>query len=67
MVFFTLEPRLGSAADFCSRLARRGVAAIGMGPNRVRMVTHLDVTAADIDHAAAAIAATAAESGSSTA
>jgi threonine aldolase len=67
MVFFTLEPRLGSAADFCTRLARRGVAAIGMGPSRVRMVTHLDVTATDIDHAAAAIAATAAESASSTA
>jgi threonine aldolase len=27
-----------------------------MGPNRVRMVTHLDVSAADIDRAAAAIA-----------
>jgi threonine aldolase len=56
MVFFTVDARLGSAQDFCARLAQHGVAAIGMGPNRVRMVTHLDVSAADIDRAAAAIA-----------
>jgi threonine aldolase len=37
-------------------LAQHGVAAIGMGANRVRLVTHLDVGAADIDRAAAAIA-----------
>jgi threonine aldolase len=56
MVFFTVDARLGNAQDFCARLAEHGVAAIGMGPNRVRMVTHLDVSAADIDRAAAAIA-----------
>ena len=50
------DARLGSAQDFCARLAQHGVAAIGMGPSRVRMVTHLDVRAADIDRAAAAIA-----------
>jgi len=62
MVFFTLDARLGTAQDFCARLAKHGVAAIGMGPNRVRMVTHLDVSAADIDRAAHAIAAAAAAS-----
>jgi threonine aldolase len=31
-----------------------------MGPHRVRMVTHLDVTSSDIDRAADAIAAAAA-------
>ncbi len=62
MVFFTLDARLGSAQDFCARLAKHGVAAIGMGPNRVRMVTHLDVSSADIDRAAHAIAAAAAVS-----
>jgi len=59
MVFFTLDARLGSAPDFCARLAKHGVAAIGMGPNRVRMVTHLDVSSSDIDRAGAAIAAAA--------
>jgi threonine aldolase len=52
MVFFTLDARLGNAQEFCARLARHGVAAIGMGHNRVRLVTHLDVSAADIDRAA---------------
>ena len=56
MVFFTLDARLGGAQEFCARLARHGVAAIGMGANRVRLVTHLDVGAADIDRAAEAIA-----------
>jgi hypothetical protein len=57
-----LDARLGTAQDFCARLAKHGVAAIGMGPNRVRMVTHLDVSSADIDRAAHAIAAAAAVS-----
>jgi len=59
MVFFTLDPALGTAQEFCARLAAHGVAAIGMGPNRVRMVTHLDVSSSDIDRAGAAIAAAA--------
>ena len=61
MVFFTVAPALGSSQEFCARLAHHGVAAIGMGASRVRMVTHLDVTAADIDRAGAAIAAAAKE------
>jgi threonine aldolase len=56
MVFFTLDSRLGGAQEFCARLAKHGVAAIGMGANRVRLVTHLDVGAGEIDRAAAAIA-----------
>jgi threonine aldolase len=59
MVFFTVEANLGDASAFCKRLAALGVAAIPMGPARVRMVTHLDVSAADIDRAAAAIASAA--------
>ncbi|MFM7050933.1 MAG: threonine aldolase family protein, partial [Planctomycetota bacterium] len=56
MVFFFLDDaRLGDAPSFCARLAQRGVAAIPMGPGRIRMVTHLDVSAADIDRAAAAV------------
>ena len=59
MVFFTVDPSFGTAQDFCARLAAHGVAAIPMGPGRVRMVTHLDVAREDIDRAGAAIAAAA--------
>ncbi|MFZ9880830.1 MAG: threonine aldolase family protein [Phycisphaerales bacterium] len=60
MVFFHLaDAGLGDARAFCGRLARHGVAAIPMGPMRVRMVTHLDVSSADIDRAALAVAAAA--------
>lgn len=61
MVFFRLDARMGTAKDFCTRLAHHGVAAIGMGPARVRMVTHLDVGANDIDRAGEAIARAAKE------
>jgi threonine aldolase len=60
MVFFTVDARLGGSTAFCERLARHGVAAIGMGPGRVRMVTHLDASREDIERCAAAIAAAAA-------
>ena len=55
MVFFAVDPSLGNAQEFCARLAQHGVAAIGMGPSRVRMVTHLDVTSDDIIRAGTAI------------
>ena len=61
MVFLRLDARMGTAKDFCARLAQHGVAAIGMGPVRVRMVTHLDVSADDIDRAGEAIARAAKE------
>jgi threonine aldolase len=61
MVFCTLAPRMGSSKDFCARLTQYGVSAIGMGPARVRMVTHLDVTPSDIDRAGEAIARAAKE------
>jgi threonine aldolase len=38
------------------KLAAAGVALVRFGPRRMRAVTHLDVTAADIDRAVAAIA-----------
>ena len=42
---------LGNAAEnICERLAGVGILAIGFGKT-IRMVTHLDVSAADIDQA----------------
>lgn len=49
MVFLHLDPARGGAEEFCAELAKRGVAMIDMDPTRVRAVTHLDVTAEDIE------------------
>ncbi len=58
MVFFGLDARFGGAARFCETLAREGVRMIPMGPNRVRAVTHLDASTADVDRAAELVART---------
>lgn len=59
MAFFDVEPRLGTAAQFCDRLAASGLWMLPAGPQRVRAVCHLDVSPADVDRAIAIIAATA--------
>jgi threonine aldolase len=48
---------VGDAAALCSGLAAHGVAMAPVAPDRVRAVTHLDVSAEDIDRAIAAVAA----------
>lgn len=53
MVFFELEGIDG--ADFRRRLRAAGVLCSGMGPQRMRMVTHLDVSADQIEAAIARI------------
>lgn len=47
IVIFTIGG--GDAAEFVSKLADRGILALAIGPGRVRMVTHLDITDDDID------------------
>lgn len=49
MVFLHLDPAAGTAQEFCERLLGQGVAMIDMDPQRVRAVTHLDVSTADVD------------------
>jgi threonine aldolase len=44
IVFFDIDPSLGSAEDFCQRLEQAGVRMLALGPQRVRAVMHLDVT-----------------------
>lgn len=57
MVFIDLDPSLAlDAPGFCDRWAAAGVLALPTAPRRVRCVTHLDVDAAMIDHAAHAAA-----------
>lgn len=56
MVFVDIEPRLGSGAEFAAKLKASGVLTLSTGPQRLRFVTHLDVSVAQIDLAIAAIA-----------
>jgi threonine aldolase len=53
LVFFELTGRLDAAA-FVERLLARGVRMGALGPRTVRAVTHLDVSAAQIERALAA-------------
>ncbi|HMN96590.1 MAG TPA: GntG family PLP-dependent aldolase [Phycisphaerales bacterium] len=57
MVFFDLDPRCGSAASVCAALEAGGVRLLPFGPQRLRAVTHLDVDAAGIARAIAALRA----------
>lgn len=56
LVYFELDPDARfDAAAFCAALAARGVRMFALGPRLVRAVTHLDVDAAGIDLAIAAM------------
>ena len=48
IVIFTIGG--ADAAELVSKLADRGILALAIGPGRVRMVTHLDITDDDIDY-----------------
>ncbi len=48
MVYFETT---GSAKVWVDALAREGVACLALGEHRIRMVTHLDISDAGIDHA----------------
>jgi threonine aldolase len=51
LLFFQVDPRLGTAAEFSEGLRRDGLLVLATGPTRLRAVTHLDVTTADVDRA----------------
>lgn len=52
IVIFRVEPRLGTETEFIGRLRERGVWMLSTSPGHVRAVTHLDVSAAQIEQAA---------------
>lgn len=56
MVFFDVTPPLPNENDLTQRLAKRGIRLGIEGSNRFRAVTHLDVSAADIETVADALA-----------
>lgn len=52
LVFFEIDPARGTSAQLSARLLERGVRINPSGPYRLRACTHLDVTRADLLHAA---------------
>src|SRR5437764_167888 len=59
IVIFRVEPKLGSAAEFAAELKSQGVLSLAIGPQQVRLVTHLDVSEAQCRQAAKTIRETA--------
>ncbi len=51
IVYFDIDPGFGTAQQVCDRLHEDGVWMMGVSPQRVRAVTHLDVSSAAIDKA----------------
>jgi threonine aldolase len=55
LIFFEIDQALGTAADVVAKLAEQGVRVLATGPQTIRACTHLDVSAAQAERAAAAI------------
>jgi threonine aldolase len=47
IVIFRVDPKLGTAAEFCTRLKEHGLLMLAIAPQQVRAVTHLDVDETD--------------------
>jgi threonine aldolase len=56
IVIFSVKPSGLSSADFLARCGARGVLAVPVDADRVRMVTHLDVNSDDVGRAADVVA-----------
>ncbi len=57
LIFFEIEETLGSAVQFAGAMREESVLIGPMGAQRVRMVTHLDVSEADVDVVLGAVGA----------
>jgi threonine aldolase len=60
IVIFEVDPELGTAAAFSARLRDQGVLMNANAPQRIRAVTHLDVSREQVQRAAAILQETAA-------
>jgi len=56
IVIFSVRPSGLSSAEFLSQIGARGVLAVPVDDDRVRMVTHLDVTRRQVEEAAEIVA-----------
>jgi threonine aldolase len=61
LVFFQVDPQLGTGAQLSSKLKSRGVLINASGPQRLRACTHLDVDRAAVLQAARTVAECVAE------
>jgi threonine aldolase len=59
MVIFKVDPAVATAAQLVSRLQESGVLVLAFGPTKIRAVTHLDVTEAEVRRAGEIIRETA--------
>jgi threonine aldolase len=55
LVFFKIDPDLGSAQQLAAALKQRGILVHPTGPSTIRVCTHLDVSAAQAERAAETI------------
>jgi threonine aldolase len=55
ILYFDVAASLGTGKSFSERLKAAGVLALSTAPQRIRAVTHLDVSAADIERAIAVL------------
>ncbi|MFH1921582.1 MAG: GntG family PLP-dependent aldolase [Planctomycetota bacterium] len=53
LVFFRIDAALGTAREFSNKLKERGLLMLPISPVKIRAVTHLDVSAGDVDRAIA--------------
>jgi len=51
LVYFDVDPSLGTAAEFAAKLKEAGVLMYDIGPQRLRAVTHLGLTMEDVERA----------------
>ena len=51
IVVFMVDPEKMSPQELCRRLAPKGVLVLPFGPDKIRAVTHLDISRADIEKA----------------
>jgi threonine aldolase len=49
MLFFRVDPVWGTEAEFIEQIKKHGVWMLSTGPATIRAVTHLDITAADVE------------------
>jgi threonine aldolase len=55
IVYFDVDPRLGTASEFAAELAEAGVLTMPEMKHRIRVITHLDVDARGVELAAEVI------------
>jgi len=51
ILYIDVKESTGTAKSLCDKLRERGVWMLPTGPQRIRAVTHLDVSSSDIEHA----------------